>query len=118
MATSTPKKFKSPKCQKTPSRKEVISHSTSPKSSPSRNSSDVAKRLRDCCGTWHEHMRRWSKLNELGTSLANKLVNLQLQKEWVKVICLLIHNKINMNFYWRDNSPMLFSQLYYFSSFS
>lgn len=118
MATSTPKKFKSPKSQKTPSRKEVISQSTSPKSSPNRNSSDVAKRLRDCCATWHDHVLRWSKLNELGTSLANKLVNLQLQREWVKVICLLMHNKINMNFYWRDNSPMLFSQLYYFSSFS
>ncbi|KAJ7365541.1 hypothetical protein OS493_005654 [Desmophyllum pertusum] len=27
-------------------------------------------------------MQRWSKLNELGTSAANKLVNLQLQKEY------------------------------------
>lgn len=82
MATSTPKKFKSPKSQKTPSRKEVISHSTSPKLSPNRNLSDVAKRLRDCCATWHEHVNKWSKLNELGISLANKLVNLQLQKEY------------------------------------
>ncbi|XP_020614469.1 cyclin-dependent kinase 2-interacting protein-like [Orbicella faveolata] len=82
MATSTPKKSKSPKSQKTPSRKEVISQSTSPKSSPNRNLSDVAKRLRDCCATWHEHVNKWSKLNELGTSLANKLVNLQLQKEY------------------------------------
>ena len=81
MATSTPKKFKSPKSQKTPSRKEVISQSTSPKLSTNRNLSDVAKRLRDCCATWHEHVNKWSKLNEIGTSLANKLVNLQLQKE-------------------------------------
>ena len=81
MATSTPKKFKSPKSQKTPSRKEVISKSTSPKLFPNKNLSDVAKRLRDCCATWHEHVNKWSKLNELGTSVANKLVNLQLQKE-------------------------------------
>ncbi|KAL9953864.1 hypothetical protein ACROYT_G041337 [Oculina patagonica] len=82
MATPSPKKLKSPKTPKTPSKKERISQSTSPKSSPSRNLSDVAKRLRDCCANWHEHVHKWSKLNELGTSVANKLVNLQLQKEY------------------------------------
>ena len=81
MASPSPKKSKSPKIPKTPSKRETASQLTSPRSSPSRNLSDVAKRSRECCANWHENVHKWSKLNELGTSVANKLVNLQLQKE-------------------------------------
>lgn len=82
MASPSPKKLKSPKVPKTPSKRDVTAKSTSPKSSPSKNLSDVAKRVRECCANWHENVHKWSKLNELGTSVANKLVNLQLQKKY------------------------------------
>lgn len=83
MAAASPKRVKSPKTPKTPSKKTSISNSPSPRSSPSRNLSDVARKVRDCCASWHENAKNWSKLKEAGLSLANKLVNLQLQKEYV-----------------------------------
>lgn len=67
---------------KTPSKNDGTRNSISPKSSPSKNLSDVARRVRECCASWHENVNKWSKLNELGTSVANKLVNLQLQKQY------------------------------------
>ncbi|XP_058961424.2 cyclin-dependent kinase 2-interacting protein [Pocillopora verrucosa] len=82
MAAASPKRVKSPKTPKTPSKKTSISNSPSPRSSPSRNLSDVARKVRDCCASWHENAKNWSKLKEAGLSLANKLVNLQLQKEY------------------------------------
>ena len=83
MAAASPKRVKSPKTPKTPSKKTSISNSPSPRSCPSRNLSDVARKVRDCCASWHENAKNWSKLKEAGLSLANKLVNLQLQKEYV-----------------------------------
>ncbi|PFX17095.1 cyclin-dependent kinase 2-interacting protein-like [Stylophora pistillata] len=82
MATASPKRVKSPKTPKTPSKKENISNSPSPRQSPNRNPSDVARKVRDCCASWHEHTQKWSKVKEVGLSVANKLVNLQLQKEY------------------------------------
>ncbi|KAK2561836.1 Cyclin-dependent kinase 2-interacting protein [Acropora cervicornis] len=82
MASPSPRKSKSPKVLKTPSKNDETANSISPKSSPSKNLSDVARRVRECCASWHENVNKWSKLNELGTSVANKLVNLQLQKQY------------------------------------
>ncbi|XP_015767874.1 PREDICTED: cyclin-dependent kinase 2-interacting protein-like [Acropora digitifera] len=81
MASPSPRKSKTPKVLKTPSKNDGTANSTSPKSSPSKNLSDIARRVRECCASWHENVNKWSKLNELGTSVANKLVNLQLQKQ-------------------------------------
>ena len=78
---ASPKKGKSPKTTKTPSKKGATSQSTSPKVSPSKNYSEIPKRVRDCCASWHDVVLKWSKLNELGTTVANKLVNFRLQKE-------------------------------------
>ena len=78
---ASPKKGKSPKTTKTPSKKGATSQSTSPKVSPSKNYSEIPKRVRDCCASWHDVVHKWSKLNELGTTVASKLVNFRLQKE-------------------------------------
>ncbi|XP_029187391.2 cyclin-dependent kinase 2-interacting protein-like [Acropora millepora] len=82
MASPSPRKSRSPKVLKTPPKNDGTANSISPKSSPSKNLSDVARRVRECCASWHENVNKWSKLNELGTSVANKLVNLQLQKQY------------------------------------
>ena len=80
-SSPSPRKGKSPKTTKTPSKKGATSQSTSPKASPSKNYTEIPKRVRDCCASWHDVVLKWSKLNELGTTVANKLVNFRLQKE-------------------------------------
>ncbi|XP_031554061.1 cyclin-dependent kinase 2-interacting protein-like [Actinia tenebrosa] len=78
-------KGKSPKTPKSKSsnKRESFTPSPSQRDFPrSRPTCDVAKRVRDLCATWHELVQKWTNLNSLGTTVANKLMNLQLQKQY------------------------------------
>ncbi|XP_062503102.1 cyclin-dependent kinase 2-interacting protein-like [Corticium candelabrum] len=44
---------------------------------------DEQRRISDCCASLHEHIQKWKKLNASGVRVANDLINLKLQTDYV-----------------------------------
>ncbi|XP_001621765.2 cyclin-dependent kinase 2-interacting protein [Nematostella vectensis] len=83
MASKT-RKPKTPN-SKSPQKRASQTDSYSPKVADSpraRPTNELGRRLRDLCVSWHESVHKWTNLNSLGTNVANKLMNLQLQDHY------------------------------------